>query len=451
MFRAPVRGAMRGNGRVRTGGGMRTDEVETAIVGAGAAGLAAARRLRALGVRCLVLEAKDRAGGRACTDRAALGLPFDLGCHWLHSADRNPLAPAAARFGFALVRPRSPRRIHGRGGWTDAAGRAEWAAFERRQSRLVEAAGAAGRDVPASAALEHGHRWSQLYEAWFGILNGAPPGAVSTADLARYRDSGDNRQVRDGLGALVARLAAGVPVRLRAPVRSVGWGRGGVEVEGAAGRVRARTAIVTVSTTVLARGRIRFDPPLPDAKREAFEGLRLGHALRIAVRLAPGALERPWGDAGEDAWGFFGGGGADALAFQVRPCGHAIATAYAGAGTALDLERAGLAEARALVLERLAAAFGADAVRRAGAAVMSGWAEDADVGGAYSFARPGGGGLRAALAAPLAGRLWFAGEAASRHGYSTVHGAWESGRRAADAAAAALGRLAPARGGGSGG
>ena len=414
-------------------------ETEVIIVGAGVAGLTAARRLGGLGIDFVLLEAKGRVGGRAHTDRAVLGVPFDLGCHWLHSADRNPLSRVAAGLGIVAVPSRPQRRILGRTGWATTTQCAGWASFERAESRRVDEAGFAGRDVPASALLDRAHRWSGLYEAWFGILNGASPEAVSAVDLARYRDTGDNRQVRDGMGALVERYAAGIPVRLDAPVQTVHWSGDGVEVEGAAGRLRARAAIITVSTTVLDRERIRFRPRLPDEKSDAFTGLALGHALRIAVRLAPGVLGDP-----QRTHEIFADDSASALSFQVHPFGRPIASAYAGAGNAVALERAGLAATRALVVERLAAMFGSAAAKGAGAAVMSGWAGDPDVGGAYSHARPGGGALRRKLARPVAGRLWFAGEAVSHHGFSTAHGAWETGREAADGAAAALGRHAPA-------
>ena len=410
-------------------------DTEIVIIGAGVAGLSAARRLAALDIRFALLEAKRRIGGRAHTDRTGLGLPFDLGCHWLHSADRNPLTRIAAGFGLTAVPNRLNRRIHGRNGWATESERDGWIEYEREQSRRLDEAGEAGWDGPAGALLDPVHRWSGLYEAWFGILNGASPAEVSAADLARYDDSGDNRQVREGLGTLVARYGAQVPVHLGARVRTIRLGRAGaVEVDGTAGRLRARAAIVTVSTTVLAREGIRFEPRLPRETEEALEGLRLGHALRFALRFAPGAF----GDL-RQSHEIFADDSASALSFQVHPFGRPMASAYAGAGNAVDLERAGLEEARALVIERLAAMFGRSAVRSAGQAVMSGWTADPDIGGAYSYARAGGGELRARLARPVAGRLWFAGEAASRHAFSTAHGAWETGREAADAAAVAAG------------
>ena len=412
--------------------------IEVAIVGAGAAGLAAARRLAGLGVGFVVLEAKRRIGGRACTDRATLGLPFDLGCHWLHSADRNPFTRIAVRFGFTAVPNRLDRRIHGRNGWTTENERDGWTAFERTQSARLDEAGASERDVPADAFLDRSHRWSELYEAWFGILNGAGPGSVSAVDLARYEDTGDNRQVREGLGTLVARYGAGLPVRLGAAVRTVRWRGTGVEVEGRAGTLRARAAIVTVPTTALGRERIRFEPRLPSEKIDAIEGLQLGHALRIAIRFAPGTFGDP-----RRSHEIFADDSASALSFQVHPFGRSMATAYAGAGNAAELEAAGIDAVRSFVVERLAAMFGNGIVERAGTAVMSGWTSDPDIGGAYSFARPGGRDLRERFAAPVGDRLWFAGEAASRRGFSTVHGAWETGRKAADTAAAAAGHPVP--------
>ena len=411
---------------------------DIAIIGAGAAGLSAARRLAGLGVRFAVLEAKRRTGGRACTDRDTLGLPFDLGCHWLHSADRNPFTRVAAACGFTAVPNRLNRRIHGSDGWASDAERDAWIAFEREQSDRLDEAGASGRDIPAGDVVDSSHRWSGLYEAWFGILNGAAPNAVSAVDLARYLDTGDNRQVREGLGTLVAHYGRGVPVRMDAAARTVRWGGTGVEIEGPAGRLRARAAILTVSPTALARGGIRFDPPLPPETIDAIDGLQLGHALRIAIRFLPGTFGDP--RRGQE---IFADDSSSALSFQVQPFARSLATAYAGAGNAAELEKAGLGPVRALVVERLAAMFGSAVTRRAGEAVMSGWAADSDIGGAYSFARPGGGDLRGRLATPVADRLWFAGEAASRHGFSTVHGAWETGRAAADAVAALMGRHAP--------
>ena len=415
-------------------------DTEIAIIGAGVAGLSAARRLAALGIGFTVFEAKRRIGGRAHTDRNTLGHPFDLGCHWLHSADRNPLSSIAAGFGFTAVPNRLNRRIHNRRRWATEAERDGWIEFERGQSRRIDEAAEDGRDVPANAVLDRAHRWSGLYEAWFGILNGAAPQAVSAVDLGRYRDTGDNRQVREGLGALVSRYGAGIPVRLGAAARIIRWGRSGVEIEGTAGRLRARAAIVTVSTTALGRERVRFEPGLPREKTDAFEGLQLGHALRIALRFPPGTFGDP-----QRAHEIFADDSASALSFQVQPFGRPIATAYAGAGNAADLEAAGIEEVRALVVERLAAMFGGAVSRIAGAAVMSSWTADPDIGGAYSFARPGGSELRGKLASPVADRLWFAGEASSRHGFSTAHGAFGSGRAAAAAAAAAIGRLASVR------
>ena len=442
--RRPYRVILQSTGRSQLLTSVSSTEI--AIVGAGAAGLSAARRLAALGIRFTVLEAKRRIGGRACTDRDTLGLPFDLGCHWLHSADRNPFTRVAAAFGFTAVPNRLIRRIHGRNGWASDASRDAWVAFEREQSDRLDEAGASGRDVPSDTVLDPSHRWSGLYEAWFGILNGAAPNAVSAVDLARYLDTADNRQVREGLGTLVVRYGRGIPVRLDAAVRAVRWGGTGVEIEGPAGILQARAAIFTVSPTVLARGGMRFDPPLPPETVDAIEGLQLGHALRIAIRFPPGTFGDP--RRGHE---IFADDSSSALSFQVQPFARPMATAYAGAENAAELERAGLESTRALVVERLAAMFGCAVSRRAGAAIMSGWAADPDIGGAYSFARPGGGDLRGRLATPVGDRLWFAGEAASRHGFSTVHGAWETGRAAADAVAVMAGRHArfPSRRGGT--
>ena len=282
---------------------MSPGEPDVAVVGAGAAGIAAARTLAALGRSCLVLEAAGRVGGRAFTDTAGLGAPFDQGASWLHEAEANPLTPIARRLGFTLrderrrvrdillvdggrIATAEERTAH------DAACEAWDAAAEARAARSAKDG---GPDIPLSEAVPRGGEWDATAAHWLGaIINGAEPEITSLRDYVATGLGGRNLQPAEGLGTLVARLAEGLPVVLDAPVARIAWGGpgGAVAAEGPRGTVRARGCIVTVSTGVLAAGGLRFDPPLPAPLQEAIAGLPLGLLTKVALRAATAGEDR---------------------------------------------------------------------------------------------------------------------------------------------------------------
>lgn len=406
-------------------------EVDLAIVGAGAAGLAAAHAAAECGLSALVLEASDRIGGRAHTDTESLGLPFDRGCSWMHSGSLNPFPALADRFGFAYRREPVPRRIFLGTRWADAAEWADWRAHVDAGLAAAGEAGRVGRDVAAASVMRMDGRWGALFDAWLGMSGAVNADALSTLDYASYRDTAENWPVREGFGALVARWGEGLPVALSTPVLRIGWGGSGVRLATPRGTLAARAAVVTVSTGVLAADAIRFDPPLPDWKREAIHALPLGAANKVALRFARDVF----GDIETDSFAAFSTATAAAMSVQVRPFGWPMTVAYVGGRCADALEPEGPAAAVALAIEQHKAMFGSAIERAILASAVTAWRGDPLIRGAYSAARPGGAHLRAALALPVADRLFFAGEATSTAFFSTVHGACFSGRRAVAEAA----------------
>ena len=406
-------------------------DYDIAVVGAGAAGLAAARTAVDLGLRTVVLEAKGRVGGRAYTESASLGAPFDHGCRWLHSAGRNPFVAIARRLGYAPALEQRVRQVFLGDRRADEAETADWTAFALRNFEAMEAAGQAGRDVPASEVIERGARWSALFDAWCAMMTSFNTDEVSTLDYARYIDTRENWVVPEGFGALIAHYGAGLPVTLNAPVGRVAWGGPGVTLATPQGAVRAAAAIVTVSTAVLANGWVRFDPALPDWKRSAIEAVPMGAANKVGFALRRDVFGDPPG-----RFSIFSSDKADAMHFHVRPCGERVVGAYVGGRICDALEKDGPAAMTALARERLKAIFGADIEKEIAGAVATAWRGDPDIGGGYSGARPGQAHRRADLARPLDDRLFFAGEATSLDFYSTAHGAYFSGVAAAKAASA---------------
>lgn len=410
-------------------------DCDIAVIGAGAAGLAAARTVAAGGCRVVALEAKGRVGGRAWTENGALRVPFDHGCHWLHSASRNPWVTIARNLGRAVGPDARVRRIRLEGRWASDDEVAGWERYAEDAFAAMETAGRAGRDVAASAVIDRGSRWASLFDGWLGMINGVNLDAASTLDHANYLDTRENWRVEGGYGALVAAYGADAPVALDTPARRVGWGDGAARIDTPRGSLAARAVIVTVSTTALAADRIVFDPPLPAWKRDAIDALPLGAAEKVALR-----FDRDVFGAPEGYYSLFTSADADAMSFQIRPFGAPLAVGYAGGRLARELARLDGNAAADFAMEQLKRAFGAGIARHVVASVRTAWDIDPDIGGGYSAARPGMAHLRAEMARPVDERLFFAGEAASAQFYSTAHGAFLTGVAAARAAIAAIGR-----------
>jgi monoamine oxidase len=421
---------------------MSRSSPDVIVVGAGAAGLAAARRAQELGLTVLVLEAKRRIGGRAHTDTETLGVLWDRGAQWLHHAGRNPFTRFADAQGFRYERTPGPRRLW-RGEWADAPLMAELEDYYQRAFAAVQDAGARGLDLPAADVLPPEPRFRAMFGSWFAALSGVYPERMSTLDYARYAPSHENWRVVDGYGALLARFGQGLPVEFATPALRIRWGNQAVTVETARGTLRARAVIVTVSTSVLAHGRIAFDPPLPARRREALAAVPLGEANKVAL-----AFDRDVFGPDTPCVLHFEHHTAEAMRFEIRPFGRDLAIGYLGGRFAAELEAAGPAAMAAFAEDKLVAVFGAGLRQHIRGVASTGWVGDPEIGGGCSRALPGLAHLRRQLAAPLAERLFFAGEACSLDAYGTVHGAAASGIAAAHAAAGSL-RVAAAHQGGT--
>jgi monoamine oxidase len=412
------------------------------VVGAGAAGLAAARRLERARAAYRVVEAKAWIGGRALTDAAALGAPVDLGCHWLHSPAQNPFTPLAERYGFRVKREPEDLRIARGGAFLPEAERKECLAYAEACFARVEEFGRSGRDAAVSDLFPARGPWHGFFEAAFVAKQGAPLARASARDFALYVWEGDDWPVLDGLGALVARHARGLAVELETPVGRVAWGgSSGVALETPRGVLEAGAAILTVSTGVLAGEAIRFDPELPLWKLDAIEAFPMGSCNKVAFGFArnpfgalEGAVVVP--DLGPDR----------SIEFLLRPDGRDLAVVMFNGPLAAELAGRGAPAMREVALDELARIFGSE-VRRAvdGRLVAADWDRDPWILGSYAAVRPGRTGEREALARPVADRLFFAGEALHERYMGDVHGAHLSGESAAEAALAALGRAGSRR------
>jgi monoamine oxidase len=406
-------------------------EVDVAIIGAGAAGLGAARALENSGLSVVVLEARDRIGGRGYTIMAAPDITFDVGCGWLHSADKNSFAAIAGRLNFEIDKTRPPWREQSFDTGFPLAERLDFIkAIDAFYGRAEEAA-KSGPDSAASLYLEPGDRWNPMIDAISTYINGSELDRVSIQDMDAYEDTEINWRVRRGYGALMAAYGAPCPLALDCNVTLIDHSGNRVRIETSRGMLSAGKVIVTVPTNLIADEAIRFYPALP-AKVDAARGLPLGLADKVMLTLdQPDALPKDGNLRGATMRTAMG-------SFHLRPFGQACIEGYFGGRFARELEDAGNGALAAQSIDEIAALLGNDYRRRLKPLAESRWAHDPFARGSYSHALPGHAGARAVLAAPVDERLFFAGEATSPNFFSTAHGARDSGERAAGEVLAAI-------------
>jgi monoamine oxidase len=400
-------------------------EVDVIVIGAGAAGVAAARALRDSKLSVLDLEARDRIGGRAWTLRQD-GLPLDLGCGWLHSANENEWATVAGELGFALDHTPPPwsRRAHQLN--FSAGHQDEFAAAWDRFDARIAAAAQEATDRAAAECLEPGGRWNGLLDALSTYINGVELDRLSVHDYVRYRNTGVNWRVEEGYGALIEAAAAGLDVARNCPATLIEHAGTRVRVETPRGTIAARAAIVAVPSSIIASEALRFVPALPD-KVAAAAALPLGLADKVFLRVErPDDLPvqtRVFGAIDRTATG----------SYHLRPFGAPMIEGYFGGAFARELEQAGDGAFASFAIDQLVAHFGGDFRKRLSHVAASAWGRDPFALGSYSYARIGHSDARATLAAPVDDRLFFAGEACSINDYSTAHGAYRTGVAAAQA------------------
>ena len=410
-------------------------DVDVVVVGAGAAGIAAARRLAAAKVRYALIEAGSRVGGRCVTDTKTFGVPFDLGAHWVHNSDVNPLAKlatgldiyAAPRGQTVRVGPRNARDSE----------LENYLVGLVRAHRAIADAGRGKKDIAAGRVLPNDlGDWRSTIEFVLGPYTcGKDLAQVSAADFSRLPDRDSDGFCRQGYGTLLAQAAAGLPVQLETPAKRIAYGKG-IGVLTPKGSIYARTGILTASTDVLAGDKIEFAPALDKRELNALASLKLGSYDHIALEM-PG---NPLGLQRDDVV-FEKSNGARTAALLANVSGTDLHLVTVAGDFGRTLSGQGEAAMVEFAREWLAALFGPGvrgAIKRSAA---TRWNEEPFVLGGFSAAAPGQDDARRVLAEPLAGKLWFAGEAVHSTHWGTVQGAWESGVRAAESALRRIGAL----------
>lgn len=406
------------------------------VIGAGAAGIGAGRALKQLGVPFIIVEAKDRVGGRAYSETTSLGHLWDHGCHWFHSADVNVLREMADKLGHKYLP--EPRRAYFNtfmdGSWSCRPLHDDYVWEKLAQ---VPEVGLAGKDIAASDVIDPKHPWNPMVRHWLALMYSADPEDISTLDAGRYRDTGVNLPVEDGYGALVAKLARDLPIKLNTPVSAISMSKNGVEITTSEGKIAAKTAVLAVPSRMIETGKIAFNPGLPGHLAQAFQDVPMGWYEKIALSFDRDVFEG-FDPSYADIF--------DPVApttqpfnFELHPFGRPIAVTHLAGKHVRELERKGEAAMADFALEALERAFGSDIRKRVVKSATTHWSSDPFINGAYACAKPGRADSRKLFLEPVHDRVFLAGEHVHQSFNATAHGAYLSGIDAAQAAAGKAG------------
>ena len=417
---------------------------DVVVVGAGMAGVTAARRLVRAGLRVLVLEARQRLGGRVYTLRDVCNAPIEAGAELIHGP-RAQTWPEVREAGLSVR-----RNSHGATAtMIDLGEGGRWLPLALAHPQAWHAFGIFRRlatpqphDISARHFIERcGYRGRARSLAEM-VFTSHLPGSLDDIGIQGFIDDGileletsTDYRINEGHDKLIEHIGNGIQVEFGFVVRTIEWSEDGVVIRDVAGHERsARAAISTLPAGVLQNGAISFRPELPEAKRTALRQMVMGPVLKLIMRFeepfwsrrlaavycASGPVTLYWNV-------FYGAGGA-----------MPVLTAYCTGARAAALAELSEEEVVTRVLEDLRRHFPRGS-RRIIAWRLVDWSGDPYARGGYTFLRPGARGARARLAAPDTGRLMWAGaETATEQIAATVAGAYATGLRASSEVLEAL-------------
>jgi monoamine oxidase len=426
--------------------------LDCAIVGAGIAGMSAASMLMAAGKNVLVLEARNRVGGRALSDNS-FATPVDLGAEWFSfvtpksggspGQTNNALFDIAASRGLQVFADTFPRVFYDITPPPKPLPPSDPDVIDATATlasmlALISSAATSGADISAAAATASlaMEKWYKLGSAIIGVEHGADLGSLSVVDLFNLTQLGlpltvpsaDNRLIPSGMGNFIATFASGIPIRLSTPVSSISWDNPcGVQISTPAGVVNASTAIVTVPLSVLASERLTFSPALPSQYQDAISNLPMGVVEKIALQFNQdifnvgtiNTLATPLVDKVNNSF------------VQAQLFGKNIGICFVGGDLARSLIAAGGTALVDFALATMESMFGSSVSGAFVRGQSSSWLSDPFSLGAFTYAVPGAVPLRTALATPVGNQVFFAGEALSILKHSSLPGAYDTGQAAA--------------------
>lgn len=408
-------------------------ETDVVIIGAGAAGLSAAKELARHGVSFIVVEASHRIGGRAYSEEIGPDAWFDLGCAYLVAGrdaesredESNPFIGYAFQHDYVIEEYRHPNRFVFNGQLLGSEELKACQSFYNACDEAIRSVSESGKDAPISDIIDLDSPYLTPYSDMMTVTVPKDLDESSAADFHFGVEEYVNFNTQRGYGNLVALWGSDIDVSLNCKVESVDWSGDVIRVNTVKGTIKARKLIITVSTGVLAAQHIHFHPQLPDWKMEAIIETPMGAENKIGVHFTEDVFApedsgyyQVWSDEAPGAY------------VDVNLVSTNIVTVFIGGRFSIWMEQQGQDAAREFAIDRIADIFGNDIRKSVGRSIATAWVTDPWTLGSYASSNPGQYHQREALPKAIDEKLFFAGEATARAN-GTCNGAYWSGVRAA--------------------
>jgi monoamine oxidase len=408
-------------------------QTDVIIVGAGAAGLSAAKELARQGISFVVVEASHRIGGRAYSEEIGPDVWFDLGCAYMDVGpdpenridESNPFVEFAIEQGAAAEEyGYESHYIYNGQSLTEVEKNAQTRYFAECDE-AVRMSVESGADRAISDLIDLKNPYVTPYMDMMAVTAPKDLDEASAADFFHRVEEHRTFNTLRGYGNLVAQWGSDVDVSLNSKVESIDWSGNDVVVKTIKGSITGRCLISTVSNGVLAAQHIHFTPRLPDWKMTAIQAVPMGAENKIGVHFtgdvfAPedSGYYQVWSDTAQGAY------------IDVNLMSTNVISVFMGGRFSIWMEQQGQRAAREFALDRIAEIFGNDIRQSVGRSIVTAWVTDPWTLGSYACALPGQHHLRESLSRSIDDKLYFAGEATARF-YGFCHGAYWSGVRAA--------------------
>jgi monoamine oxidase len=408
-------------------------QADVIIIGAGSAGLSAAKELTKQGISFVVVEASHRIGGRAYSEEIAPDVWFDLGCAYLvagsdvknHIDESNPFIDLAKSQGDVVEEYQYDAHYIYNGVPLDGNEMKAREAYYKECEDAIRSSVVSGDDCAISELIDLENPYATPYMDMMAVTAPKDLDEASAPDfLYKVEEYIDFNTLR-GYGNVVAQWGSDVEVSLNTKVESVDWSGKDVLVETVKGSIRARCLISTVSNGILAAEHINFKPRLPEWKMEAIQGLPMGAENKIGVHFTKDVF-------GPEASGYYQSWSSEAQGayIEVNLMSTNVVSVFMGGRFSIWMEKQGQQVAHEFAVDRIADIFGNDIRRSVSRSIVTAWVTDPWTLGSYASALPGQYHQRESLPLAIDNKLFFAGEATARAN-GTCSGAYWSGVRAA--------------------
>ena len=415
-------------------------QTDVIIIGAGSAGLSAAKELTKQGISFIVVEASHRIGGRAYSEEIAPDVWFDLGCAYLdtgpestnHIDESNPFIDFAKNQGAVIEEYQYDAHYIYNGKPLDDKEMNAREEFYKECEEAIRNSVDRGDDCAICEIIDLENPYATPYIDMMAVTAPKDLDEASATDFFHKVKDHTSFTTLHGYGNLIAQWGSDVKVSLNTKVESVDWSGKDVLVTTAKGSIRARCLISTVSNGILAAQHIHFKPQLPDWKLEAIQGLPMGAENKIGVHFTKDVFD-PGAGGYYQAWS----SEAQGAYIDVNLMSTNVVTVFMGGRFSVWMEKQGQQATREFAVDRIADIFGNDIRQSVGRSIVTAWATDPWTLGSYASALPGQFHQRESLPRAIDNKLFFAGEATARAN-GTCNGAYWSGVRAAREVAEAI-------------